>query len=69
MSKLTLDIPKDTPLIEIARMAASIGCRVDARADGSFSFVRERGCKVIPLHEMGRRRMQLIRNQPPETPA
>ena len=71
MSKLTLEIPADTPLMDIARMAASIGCRVEAQADQTFRLVPERGCKVVPLHEQGRRRMaeRMGRHQEPEQPA
>ena len=71
MSKLTLEIPKETPLVDIARMAATIGCRVEARPDETLELVPERGCKVIPLHEQGRRRMAQRRDhqQEPEQPA
>ena len=71
MSKLTLEIPAETPLSDIARMAASIGCRVEATTQDSVRLVPERGCKVIPLHEQGRRWIaeRMAAQGEPEQPA
>ena len=71
MSKLTLEISAETPLADIARMAASIGCRVEATTHDSVRLVPDRSCKVIPMHgkHRGRSAERITAKREPEHPA